>query len=206
MRPSTLQANSTAKPNASAAAAIQSNGRVTPTTWSSCSGFESRSMAASRKIRSVPLFTRPPPTPTPLRPVSIWPECFRFFKQILPVSAGKVLIARFLRPNLQSARGLAFAQPRRARSYLATTNSFPTSSARWLGPPRHAKRNADISRYCCFRFGLNWIVSPSVGTGQRRNDRRPARGTIGHRKGSAISKPSVVPTASDSWSDLSGSS
>jgi len=205
MRPSTLQANRKAKPNASAAAAIQSNGRVTPTTWSSCSGFESRSMAASRKIRSVPRFTQ---APANAEPTSIWLERFHFFKQILPARAGKALTARFLKPkpSVCSRPGIRAATPNSLIS--GHENSFPTSSARlaaarrvirstmpdwqaWLSrggqmPPPQKSRRLGRRR---------WVRGGGRMARQRQNDRRPARGTIGHRKGSAISQtdPAVIP-------------
>src|SRR6266702_5470629 len=46
-----------------------------------------------------------------------------------------------------------------------------------------------------FRIKLR-TVAKCRATGQRRNDRRPARGTIGHRNGSAISKP-IPPSPQD---------
>jgi hypothetical protein len=63
------------------------------------------------------------------------------FQADITRSTGKILTARFLRPNLQSARSLAFAQPRRVRSYLATATAFPTSSAR-LASARRVMRSA----------------------------------------------------------------
>src|SRR6266567_9092452 len=134
MRPSTLQAISTAKPNTSVAAAIESNGRVTPTTWSSCSGFESRSMAASRKICSVPRFIQPPPSSTGLDLAGM----LSFFQADIACQRGQ----SFDRPIFET-QTFSLLAAWHSRSHAELVHIWPREQLSDIDRSRrHAKHNA----------------------------------------------------------------
>src|SRR5258708_4041894 len=111
---------------------------------------------------------RPPlhiaPTNTePTSPGLIWPECFPFSsRHCLPARA------KFDHPLFET-QIFSLLAAWHSRSHAEFAHIWlpeqPSDIVRSLGrsSPRHAKRNADISRQFSFRFGLNWIVSPSVG-------------------------------------------
>src|SRR6266702_3910219 len=82
-------------------------------------------MAASRKIRSVPFFTQSPANTDPTSTGLDLAGMFSLLQADITCPRGQ----SFDRPlfeiqTLQSARSLAFAQPRRTRSYLATRTAF----------------------------------------------------------------------------------
>src|SRR5947208_14287618 len=76
-----------------------------------------------------PFHTGPRKCRTHFEPDSIWPECFRFFKQILPARAGKAFTASFLKPKPSVCSRPGIRAATRNPHIPRHENSFPTSSA-----------------------------------------------------------------------------